>query len=50
MTWHGVGHRISECFSRLGDGWPAGWALLGVVVVSLVILIVAGKAQARSRD
>jgi len=50
MTVQNIAHRLTECVSRLCDGWAAGWTLLAIVILSLVLLIVAGKAQARSRD
>ena len=28
MRVENIAHRLTECFSRLCDGWGAGWALL----------------------
>jgi len=50
MRLQSIAHKLTECFARLWDGRPAGWALLAIVILSLVLLIVAGRAQARSRD
>ncbi|MHC4566475.1 MAG: hypothetical protein ACYTE3_12025 [Planctomycetota bacterium] len=50
MRVENIAHRLTECISRLCDDWGAGWALLAIIVLSLVLLVFAGKAQARSRD
>ena len=50
MRVENIAHRLNECISRLCDGWGAGWTLVAIVVLSVVLLVLAGKAQARSRD
>ncbi|UCE47138.1 MAG: hypothetical protein JSW47_16210 [Phycisphaerales bacterium] len=45
-----ISDKLTECLSRLRHGWGPGWALLAILVVSLVLLILAARAQARSQD
>ena len=45
-----ISDKLAESLPWLRHGWGAVWALLVLFIVSLVLLILAARAQGRSRD
>ncbi|MGD8500391.1 MAG: hypothetical protein PVJ86_07070 [Phycisphaerales bacterium] len=50
MTVESITNRVTEYFSWPYYGQWEGWILLGIAMMALVVLILAGRAQARSTD
>ena len=50
MILQNISDRLTECVLRLGSGCYTGWILLAILIFSIVMLILAARAQARSRD